>query len=114
MPVVEIPLQYLRRFYKEDRSTDELIAIFHEMGCSVDGIESVQRLICKGCGETIEYVAPLVPAKCESCAREFKSAQADYENGAPADVVQKERDSLKDLQDQLTAAREVLERLENR
>jgi phenylalanyl-tRNA synthetase, beta subunit len=90
VPVVEIPLHYLRRFYKEDRSTGELVAIFHEMGCSVDGIESVQRLICKGCGETTEYAAPNVPAKCESCGREFKSAQADYENGAPVDVVRLE------------------------
>ena len=45
-------------------------------------------------------------------AKEKKLTNASFVERAPADVVQKERDSLKDLQDQLTAAREVIERLE--
>jgi valyl-tRNA synthetase len=44
-------------------------------------------------------------------AKEKKLANANFVGRAPAEVVQKERDSLKDLQDQLAAAREVLERL---
>jgi valyl-tRNA synthetase len=47
-------------------------------------------------------------------AKEKKLTNASFVERAPADVVQKERDSLKDLQDQLAAAREVLERLEKR
>ena len=45
-------------------------------------------------------------------AKEKKLTNASFVERAPADVVQKERDSLKDLQDQLSAAREVLQRLE--
>ncbi len=45
-------------------------------------------------------------------AKGKKLTNANFVARAPADVVQKERDSLKDLQDQLAAAREVLERLE--
>ena len=47
-------------------------------------------------------------------AKEKKLTNANFVARAPADVVQKERDSLKDLQDQLAAAREVLERLEKK
>jgi valyl-tRNA synthetase len=44
-------------------------------------------------------------------AKEKKLTNANFVGRAPAEVVQKERDSLKDLQDQLAAANEVLERL---
>ena len=44
-------------------------------------------------------------------AKEKKPSNASFVERAPAEVVQKERDSLKDLQDQLAAAKEVLERL---
>ena len=44
-------------------------------------------------------------------AKEKKLTNANFVDRAPAEVVQKERDSLKDLQDQLAAAQEVLERL---
>jgi valyl-tRNA synthetase len=44
-------------------------------------------------------------------AKEKKLTNASFVERAPADVVQKERDSLKDMQDQLAAAKEVLERL---
>ena len=44
-------------------------------------------------------------------AKEKKLANANFVGRAPAEVVQKERDSLKDLQDQLAAVKEVLERL---
>ena len=44
-------------------------------------------------------------------AKEKKLANANFVQRAPADVVQKERDSLQDLQDQLAAAKEVLQRL---
>ena len=44
-------------------------------------------------------------------SKEKKLTNASFVERAPADVVQKERDSLKDLQDQLAAAKEVLERL---
>jgi valyl-tRNA synthetase len=47
-------------------------------------------------------------------AKEKKLTNASFVERAPADVVQKERDTLKDLQDQLAAAREVLERLEGK
>ncbi len=47
-------------------------------------------------------------------SKEKKLANANFVERAPADVVQKERDSLKELQDQLAAAREVLERLEKK
>ena len=44
-------------------------------------------------------------------AKEKKLQNKSFVDRAPAEVVQKERDSLKDLQDQLAAAQEVLERL---
>jgi valyl-tRNA synthetase len=44
-------------------------------------------------------------------AKEKKLTNKNFVDRAPADVVQKERDSLKELQDQLAAAKEVLERL---
>ncbi len=44
-------------------------------------------------------------------AKEKKLAQKNFVDRAPAEVVQKERDSLADLQSQLAAAKEVLERL---
>ncbi len=44
-------------------------------------------------------------------AKEKKLSNASFVERAPADVVQKERDSLKDLQDQLAAAKDVLQRL---
>jgi valyl-tRNA synthetase len=47
-------------------------------------------------------------------AKEKKLTNASFVERAPADVVQKERDSLKDLQDQLAAAQEVLARLEKK
>jgi valyl-tRNA synthetase len=47
-------------------------------------------------------------------AKEKKLTNASFVERAPADVVRKERDSLKELQDQLVAAHEVLERLEKR
>ncbi|MGB7566567.1 MAG: phenylalanine--tRNA ligase subunit beta [Chitinivibrionales bacterium] len=90
MPVVGIPLHYLRRFYKEDQGIDALVAVFHEMGCSVDGIESAQRRICKGCGETAEYVAPHAPDRCGSCGREFRADGVDFEEAGPMDVVRLE------------------------
>jgi valyl-tRNA synthetase len=45
-------------------------------------------------------------------SKEKKLSNASFVDRAPAEVVQKERDSLKDLQAQLAAAREVLARLE--
>jgi valyl-tRNA synthetase len=47
-------------------------------------------------------------------AKEKKLSNATFVERAPADVVQKERDSLRDLQDQLAAARGVLVRLASR
>ena len=44
-------------------------------------------------------------------AKEKKLSNANFVDRAPADVVQKERDSLADLQSQQAAANEVLERL---
>ncbi len=44
-------------------------------------------------------------------AKEKKLTNENFVDRAPAEVVRKERDSLKDLQDQLAAAKEVLERL---
>lgn len=44
-------------------------------------------------------------------AKEKKLANESFIARAPAEVVQKERDSLKDLQDQLAAAKEVLAKL---
>jgi valyl-tRNA synthetase len=44
-------------------------------------------------------------------AKEKKLSNETFVQRAPADVVQKERDSLKELQDQLAAAKDVLERL---
>jgi valyl-tRNA synthetase len=44
-------------------------------------------------------------------AKEKKLANESFVSRAPADVVEKERDGLKDLQNQLDAAREVLTRL---
>ncbi|MEN6406675.1 MAG: valine--tRNA ligase [Thermoguttaceae bacterium] len=44
-------------------------------------------------------------------SKEKKLSNKSFVDRAPADVVQKERDSLKDLQDQMAAAREVLDRL---
>ncbi|MEN6459419.1 MAG: valine--tRNA ligase [Thermoguttaceae bacterium] len=44
-------------------------------------------------------------------AKEKKLAQKNFVERAPAEVVQKERDALADLQSQLAAAQEVLERL---
>ena len=41
-------------------------------------------------------------------AKEKKLTNASFVERAPADVVQKERESLKDLQDQLAAAKAVL------
>lgn len=90
MPVVGIPLQYLRRFYKEDTGVNGLVSIFHEMGCSVDGIESAHRRICKACGETTEYVLPQTADRCDSCGREFKAVGVDFENADPIDVVRLE------------------------
>jgi valyl-tRNA synthetase len=44
-------------------------------------------------------------------AKEKKLSNANFVDRAPPDVVQKERAGLKDLQDQLAAAKDVLERL---
>ncbi len=44
-------------------------------------------------------------------AKEKKLTNANFVERAPAEVVQKERDSLKDLQDQLAAVEEVIRRL---
>jgi valyl-tRNA synthetase len=44
-------------------------------------------------------------------AKEKKLSNANFVDRAPAEVVQKERESLADLQSQLAAAKEVLERL---
>ena len=44
-------------------------------------------------------------------AKEKKLTNKNFVDRAPAEVVQKERDSLKDLQDQLAAAKEVVARL---
>jgi phenylalanyl-tRNA synthetase beta chain len=90
VPVVGIPLHYLRRFYKEDAGIDALVDIFHEMGCSVDGIESAQRRVCKACGETTEYVPPQTADCCGSCGREFKAVGVDFEDADPIDVVRLE------------------------
>jgi valyl-tRNA synthetase len=46
-------------------------------------------------------------------AKEKKLSNETFVQRAPADVVQKERDSLKELQDQMAAAQEVLQRLAN-
>ena len=47
-------------------------------------------------------------------AKEKKLLNKSFVDRAPAEVVQKERDSLKDLQDQLVAAKAVLERLQEK
>jgi valyl-tRNA synthetase len=47
-------------------------------------------------------------------AKQKKLANANFVDRAPADVVQKERDSLKDLEDQLAAVQAVLQRLRSR
>ncbi len=44
-------------------------------------------------------------------SKKKKLANTTFVERAPADVVQKERDSLKDLEEQLAAAQEVLDRL---
>jgi valyl-tRNA synthetase len=55
--------------------------------------------------QEIEKLAGFIAAK------EKKLSNETFVQRAPADVVQKERDGLKDLQDQLTAAEDVLKRL---
>ncbi|MCC6126058.1 MAG: valine--tRNA ligase [Pirellulales bacterium] len=56
--------------------------------------------------QEIEKLAGFIAAK------EKKLGNTNFVDRAPADVVQKERESLADLQSQLAAAKEVLERLE--
>lgn len=89
MPVVGISLPYLRRFLKEDIKVDRLIATFHEMGCSVDGIETAYRRICNGCKEITEYGAE-APGKCGSCGNPFTAEGVDFEQGEPVESIRLE------------------------
>jgi len=89
MPVVGISLPYLRRFLKEDIGVDRLIETFHEMGCSVDGIETTFRRICKSCGETLEY-AESAPVGCDRCGKPHTAEGVDFEQTEPVESIRLE------------------------
>ena len=86
MPVVGIPLTYLQRFLNSNRTAQELIGIFHDIGISVDGIEQAQRYTCTACGEITELVSDTVPPYCDTCGHAFTVEQKDYQGSPPVDM----------------------------
>jgi valyl-tRNA synthetase len=75
-----------------------------EVFVDLAGLIDVEAEIARNKKE-IEKLAGFIAAK------EKKLGNASFVDRAPAEVVQKERESLADLQSQLTAAQEVLDRL---
>ena len=78
MPVVGIPVSYLQRFVGKELKAEELIDIFHQIGISIDGVDTAVRFVCSSCGEITEALAPSQPQQCENCRKDFVKAQADY------------------------------------
>jgi phenylalanyl-tRNA synthetase beta chain len=80
VPVVGIPLTYLKRFLGDKLSPGDLIDIFHEIGISVDGLETVRKTECLHCKEITECVPDAIPGQCDNCHREFAKEGADYKD----------------------------------
>ncbi len=86
MPVVGIPLHYLKRFIGDAIDAEELIDIFHEIGVSVDGIEKVWRFSCGRCGEINEPPSQDAPLLCDNCRGEFAKEGVDFKRLDPVDM----------------------------
>jgi len=86
VPVVGIPLSYLKRFLGKDLQAGELIDIFHEIGISVDAVDTAVRFVCSSCGEISEALAPAQPLQCENCRRDFVKENADYKRLDPVEM----------------------------
>jgi phenylalanyl-tRNA synthetase beta chain len=86
MPVVAVPLSFLKRFIGEAYGAERLISLFHEIGISVDGVEVAYRFACRACGEINESVSPDAPLRCENCQKEFVKEGAHYTKLDPTDM----------------------------
>jgi phenylalanyl-tRNA synthetase beta chain len=86
MPVVTVPLSFLRRFIGDAYNAEQLIGLFHEIGISVDGIEVAHRFACGACGEINESMSSDAPLKCENCNKEFSKEGGNYKRLEPIDM----------------------------
>lgn len=93
MPVIGIPLEALRERIRSPRplSQDELLILLAQLGCDVEGVASLRRCKCRGCGFVMELVGKEdVPPRCDRCDRDLRSEPSATIEMAPLEVVRME------------------------
>lgn len=77
MPVIGIPVAELNRCARREIPRDRLLRVLGEIGCDVDGYETLGRVRCARCGSIYELVGKEeAPPRCDRCDADLREAAA--------------------------------------
>ncbi len=90
MPVIGIPVSELNRCARTEIDRDRLLRVLGEIGCDVDGYETLARVRCARCGYIVELVGKEeTPPRCDRCDFDLRAAGGS-ETLPPVEVVRME------------------------
>ncbi len=91
MPVIGIPVAELSRLIGQEIERDRLLRILEQIGCDVDGYETLGRVQCSRCGYVMELAGKEEPPpRCDRCDADLRASDSALRALSGIEVVRME------------------------